>query len=335
MRKMLAGAVLFCLLTAVLSGCKNDRNSQLSEETAALTAVTEDSGEETGNSVEPETVEYEIEEMTTQEETEMPEILTEEEQETENVVLFGEPREMYAKVALNVRKGPGTEFEVLSHLSAFQKIIVYGQAENGWYQLKAGEETGYCSNHYISETEIIREEEEIVKAEETKPVQQENQAPAGVIMVGDSRCVQMQEAVGGGGCSWICENGKEYNWFSEKAIPRIDGAVGKGTKVVINMGVNDPEHYRQYAELVNTKAAEWANLGAVTYFVSVNPVWENPYTTAEQVETFNANVPGMLSNVQWIDTCSWLNENGYKILDGLHYDADTYKNIFSVIMGSL
>ena len=145
----------------------------------------------------------------------------------------------------------------------------------------------------------------------------------------------MQEAVGGGGCSWICENSKEYTWFVEKAIPRFDEYVGNGTKVVINMGVNDPEHYRSYAEVVNAKAAEWAARGAKTYFVSVNPVWENPYTTQEQVDTFNANVPGMLSGVTWIDTSSWLTTNGYRLLDGLHYDEPTYVNIFNLIMGSL
>lgn len=160
-------------------------------------------------------------------------------------------------------------------------------------------------------------------------------APAGVIMVGDSRCVQMQAAVGGGGCSWICENSKEYTWFSEVAIPKFDQYVGKGTKVVINMGVNDPEHYNQYVELVNAKAAEWAQRGAKTYFVSVNPVWENPYTDQADVDTFNANVPGMLAGVTWIDTSSWLNTNGYRLVDGLHYDDPTYVNIFNLIMGSL
>ena len=121
----------------------------------------------------------------------------------------------------------------------------------------------------------------------------------------------------------------------ERAIPRFDQYVGNGTKVVINLGVNDPEHYKQYVETINAKAAEWAGRGARTYLVSVNPVWENPYTTQEQVDTFNANVPGMLSGVTWIDTSSWLNANGYRLLDGLHYDAPTYVNIFNLIMGSL
>ena len=157
----------------------------------------------------------------------------------------------------------------------------------------------------------------------------------GIIMIGDSRCVQMQEAVQGGGCSWICENSKGYQWLEEVAIGWADPSVGKGTKVVFCLGVNDPQNVRKYADLVNAKGAEWRERGAVIYYVSVNPVWENPYTSKEEVENFNATMPGLLSGVIWVDTYSWLMENGCKIVDGLHYDAATSATIFNLIMGSI
>lgn len=159
--------------------------------------------------------------------------------------------------------------------------------------------------------------------------------PAGVVFVGDSRCVQMQAAVGGGGSTWICEGGKRVSWMEENAVPRLDNIVGKGTKVVICMGVNDPWHYPEYAALTNRKAAEWNARGATVYFVSVNPVWENPYVTQEQVDTFNANIPGMLNGVRWIDTASIVKQGGYKLVDGLHYDTNAYINLFNLICGSL
>ena len=260
------------------------------------------------------------------------------------VTPFEEPKTMYATIALNMRRGPSTEYDVVGHLAVAQETVVLGQADTGWYQIMSGGEAAFVSNKYMSETKIEAPAAVTPQPADTAPADMAPQqaapaqaavAPAGVIMVGDSRCVQMQAAVGGGGCSWICENSKEYTWFSEKAIPRFDQYVGKGTKVVINMGVNDPEHYKQYAELVNVKAAEWAARGARTYFVSVNPVWENPYTTQEQVDTFNANVPGLLSGVTWIDTSSWLTTNGYRLVDGLHFDDPTSVNIFNLIMGSL
>ncbi len=167
-----------------------------------------------------------------------------------------------------------------------------------------------------------------------------NQAPAvdvfpGVIFIGDSRCVQMQAAVGGGGCMWICKNSMGYDWFESYAVGQADPRVGRGTKVVICLGVNDTDHVNQYAALTNQKAAEWAQRGAKTYYVSVNPVSTNPYRTEDEVEQFNTTLPGLLSGVTWIDTHSALAGTGLHIVDGLHYDDNSYLTIFNLIMGSL
>lgn len=348
-----------------LTGCGNDAEEAMqteaestvsvteAESTAAeeleaesITAVTEAEAEpETESSVQDESVEPE------ESETDMEMTATEAETEetsvkevTEAITAFEQVKTMYTTSAVNVRRGPSTDYEVISHLAKGQAVEITGQAETGWYQLMVDGAYAYASNKYLSETVVetpVQAEVQTAAQEPQAPAETQaaaptaTVAPAGVIMVGDSRCVQMQAAVGGGGCSWICENSKEYTWFSEVAIPKFDQYVGKGTKVVINMGVNDPEHYNQYVELVNAKAAEWAQRGAKTYFVSVNPVWENPYTDQADVDTFNANVPGMLAGVTWIDTSSWLNINGYRLVDGLHYDDPTYVNIFNLIMGSL
>ena len=359
------------VLGVLLCGCQTKPAETTTEETEeteiSFGEVTEPSGEE--STVEPENSKEQASSMelasslepessmelasSLEQESSMeldsslePENSEETESETEmkaeefQVTDFDPVKKMFAVNAVNVRKGPGTGYEAFSFLRAGQEVQVTGRADTGWFRIQLGEETGYVSHHYLSGTAAEPVEKPETEPEKQAPGQPEKapvavQAPAGVIMVGDSRCVQMQEAVGGGGCSWICENSKEYTWFTEKAIPRFDEYVGKGTKVVINMGVNDPEHYSQYVETVNAKAAEWAQRGASTYFVSVNPVWENPYTTQEQVDTFNANVPGMLSGVKWIDTSGWLVQNGYKLKDGLHYDDDTYVNIFNLIMGSI
>lgn len=255
-----------------------------------------------------------------------------------------EPRTYYAALNLNVRKGPETSYDVVGYLQTGQAAEVIGIAENGWYQIVFDNKKYYASNKYLLESkeeiEVLQKEkrEEAIRIEEntslTQPVKNTVNS-AGIIMIGDSRCVQMQEAVQGGGCSWICENSKGYAWLEEVAIGWADPSVGKGTKVVFCLGVNDPGNVRKYAELVNAKAAEWRERGATVYYVSVNPVWENPYTTKEQVENFNAAMPGLLSGVIWVDTYTWLMENGCKIVDGLHYDAATSINIFNLIMGSI
>ena len=357
MKKIMKKAVVPVLLCLLLCAC-----GQPAQPVTDVAETTESQVEETEVVSEAESiVEETVTEATTaenvEETTETDETVTEEETETETVeetteeaqtadaketekapiviTRLEEPKTLYATMALNIRRGPSTDYEKAGSLAMAEAVTVLGQADTGWYFFMRDGQAVYASGKYLSETKPeIPAPAPAAPAAPAGPAQAVA-APAGVIMVGDSRCVQMQEAVGGGGCSWICENSKEYTWFVEKAIPRFDPYVGKGTKVVINMGVNDPEHYRSYAEVVNAKAAEWAARGAKTYFVSVNPVWENPYTDQADVDTFNANVPGMLSGVRWIDTSSWLNTNGYRLVDGLHYDAPTYVNIFNLIMGSL
>ncbi|MDE6750369.1 MAG: SH3 domain-containing protein [Lachnospiraceae bacterium] len=159
---------------------------------------------------------------------------------------------------------------------------------------------------------------------------------AGLILVGDSRFVQMQESVGANYCTWIAEGGKGYTWFEEKAIPRIDNCVGNGSKILINLGVNDTRNLQKYITLVNAKAAEWTALGATVYYASVNPVWENRYVTEEQVEYFNTQMRNNLGPyVHWIDSHSYLTSVGYRLVDGLHYSPETYQVIFAYFMSCM
>lgn len=369
MKRLVKKTALLLVLCLLFTGCAQQtpvtaevaetKSETVAESTVEETTVEEKTAEESAESatetVVEDTAAESVEETTEAETTEtetMPEETAVEDtaktdgQPTESgekklftVTRFEEVKTLYATIALNFRRGPGTDYERAGSLSMAEEVMVLGQADTGWYFFMKNGEAVYASDKYFSETKPELPPPAPAQPTQQAPAQQVPAqavaAPAGVIMVGDSRCVQMQEAVGGGGCSWICENSKEYTWFVERAIPRFDQYVGKGTKVVINMGVNDPEHYKDYVATVNAKAAEWAARGARTYFVSVNPVWENPYTAQADVDTFNANVPGMLSGVTWIDTSSWLNANGYRLLDGLHYDAPTYVNIFNLIMGSL
>ena len=119
------------------------------------------------------------------------------------------------------------------------------------------------------------------------------------------------------------------------ALPQAYVRIGRGTKVVRCLGVNDTDHAYSYAPLINQKAAEWAGRGAKTYFVSVNPVSDNPYTDMDNVNNFNAAMVNNLSGVKYIDTCSYLINNGYGMVDGLHFDAPTNALIFNLIIGNL
>lgn len=159
--------------------------------------------------------------------------------------------------------------------------------------------------------------------------------PAGVLFIGDSRTCQMKNASAGGNCSWICEYGQKYEWFESTAVPLADTMVGKGTKVVICMGVNDPENSSSYFSLVNQKASDWNARGAKVYFVSVNPV-EEPYSFKDSdIASFNSNGPAVLSGVRWIDTASVIKQGGFTLEDGIHYDAAGNLTIFKMIISNL
>lgn len=246
------------------------------------------------------------------------------------VTAFEEGKAMHASGAVNVRKGPSTDYERIGGLAKGQGVTVTGQADTGWYEIAYGEGKAYVSNKYLQEGQTAPQPEGQPQAvTEVKNV-------SGVILVGDSRFVQMQANVGENSCTWIAESGKGYNWFKENAIARIDGCVGKGSKILINLGVNDPGNLSNYLELVNAKAAEWTGKGAKVYYASVNPVWENPYVTEEQVEYFNSQMQnGLSGDITWIDSHSYLNTIGYKLVDGLHFNAETYQNLYAYYMSCL
>ncbi|MDE7445472.1 MAG: SH3 domain-containing protein [Lachnospiraceae bacterium] len=267
------------------------------------------------------------------------------------VTTYDESQVMYASGPVNVRKGPSTDFERVGALKYGQEITVTGQADTNWYEIMYGEEKAYVSNKYLQndkpadesqaaavanpQTESDAQSQTQQSTPEIQPVTEVKNV-AGVILVGDSRFVQMQENVGANSCTWIAENSKGYAWFEEKAIPRIDGCVGSGSKILINLGVNDPGNHQKYIALVNAKAAEWTALGATVYYASVNPVWENPYVTEEQVKYFNSQMQnGLSADVHWIDSHSYITSIGYKLVDGLHYNSETYQNLYAYFMSCM
>ncbi|MCR4642237.1 MAG: SGNH/GDSL hydrolase family protein [Lachnospiraceae bacterium] len=259
------------------------------------------------------------------------------------LTVFEEHRTMYVTsgIGVNVRKGPSIKFERIGLLNYGTAVEVTAQDADGWYQIVYGDGPAYLSNKLVSDTPpatptpvpTLTPEQQAAPPAPAPAVPVA--APAGVLMIGDSRCVMMREATGGGGVSWICENGKEYEWFKATAIPQAEGIIGRGTRVVICLGVNDADHAYSYSALINQKAAEWAARGARTYFVSVNPVGGNPWTSMEDVLNFNAIMIRELAGVPYIDTCTWLQQTGYMMIDGMHFDNETSIRIFNQIMANL
>lgn len=67
--------------------------------------------------------------------------------------LNAQPRSAYiAGGTINVRTGPGTEFERITMVSTGKQIEILGE-EKGWYHISFGDTTGYVLGDYVSDEE--------------------------------------------------------------------------------------------------------------------------------------------------------------------------------------
>lgn len=123
----------------------------------------------------------------------------------------------------------------LGMVTAGQDVFVWGQTDTGWYFTQIGDVLGYVRKEILTEGQ---------------PVQ-----AAGIVFIGDSRMVTLKEAVekelGVCPAAVIAKNGSRYEWFHDTAIPQADKVIGNGSRVVINMGVNDLNDADKYAQDMN------------------------------------------------------------------------------------
>lgn len=157
-----------------------------------------------------------------------------------------------------------------------------------------------------------------------------------VIMIGDSRCVQMKSHVGAGSDTWSCKGSMGLNWMKNTGVPNVESKIGNGTKIVIMMGVNDLYQPEAYISYINQKASTWASKGSKTYFVSVNPVDGSYSNLTSKIVSFNNKLKnGLNSNVRYIDTYNYLVSSGFNTSDGLHYKSDTSRKIYNYIKSNI
>ena len=67
---------------------------------------------------------------------------------------------MYPTVAINIRKGPSTDFEKIGVFSKNQEVIVTGKVEEtGWYRICFKNQDAFVSNKYLGETKVEEKQE--------------------------------------------------------------------------------------------------------------------------------------------------------------------------------
>lgn len=79
--------------------------------------------------------------------------------------------------ALNVRSGPGKEYDVIAKAKNDTLLTITGQADNGWYQVEIDGKTGYVSDQYVTAVENAAEEPEKEAGEPEEGYRGLNQSP--------------------------------------------------------------------------------------------------------------------------------------------------------------
>lgn len=233
-------------------------------------------------------------------------------QKTEfTVTEYSEPLNMYTSDTVNVRQGAGTDYDRLGKLKWGTQTQVTGETDNGWYEVVYNDSTAYiCGDYMVTELPGIP-----------------------YVFVGDSRTVQLQNAVGSNDKAYIAKVGEGYSWFKNTALSEIHSYAGPGTSMIINFGVNDLANASKYISLINSQVDEWINAGITVYYAAVTPVGSCNNVNNAQIEAFNAKLQSELdSRIQWIDGYTYLSQTGFTTADGLHYNSATYKNLYSYYM---
>lgn len=241
-----------------------------------------------------------------------------------------------------VRVLPGPEEKELGRVEQGQFVNAWGQTDTGWYFIECNGTLGYvryeaaafASQEQIAQAAALAAQEAQIAA----LAAQQPAVTAGIVFIGDSRMVTLKEAVernlGPCPAAVIAKGGSRYEWFYDTAIPQADKIIGNGSRVVINMGVNDLSDADKYAQQVNYWAAVWSARGAKIYYASVNPVWANSYgMTEERVQLFNARLQSQLiPQVTWLDSHTYLLQSGVHATDGVHYKDDTNLVLYNYYM---
>ena len=104
--------------------------------------------------------------------------------------------------------------------------------------------------------------------------------------------------------------------------------------VIINLGVNDLDS-SAYLRLYNGLPDEFLDNNKVI-FMSVNPCDGGYSYLNSRIEAFNNDMSaGLDSRITFLDSYTFLMWNGFSTVDGLHYTAGTYVDIYNFVYDSL
>ena len=234
---------------------------------------------------------------------------------------FSAPRLMNVTKNAVVRTLPDNNAAKLTSVTAGNTVWGWGQTNTGWYFVQVGSQIGYV--RYEAAAYATQDQIAAIQAQAATAAQQAAAAQAQAAQQAQSAAAAANQPTVAAGI--VAKNGSRHEWLHDTGIPQADKIIGKGSRVIINMGVNDLSDADKYAKDVNYWAAVWSARGAQIYYASVNPVWANSYgMTEERVKLFNDRLKGQLiPQIIWLDSHDYLMGVGVHASDGVHYKDDT------------
>lgn len=187
--------------------------------------------------------------------------------------------------------------------------------------------------------------------EEQPPVIPAQIAPHRVIFVGDSRTLGMRDALRRSSRTdddiFVGRVGEGVHWFAEEGMDEMADAIeaDPDLPVILNLGVNDPLEIDDYIVTYWDCIREHPDTDF--YIMSVNPVdeeflLENETAVEEVLDTVN-NLNIAKLNIalkeefgsRYLDCASWLKEDGFDTVDGLHFTTSTYLKVHDFAVAQL
>lgn len=158
----------------------------------------------------------------------------------------------------------------------------------------------------------------------------------GYIFLGDSRTAGMDMAVDIESDSKfvVAKVGQGYKWMIDTGLSEVYEIVSENTNynnwvLITNLGVNDLHNSQKYADAYK----ELSDIFEI-YFVSVNPCEGKYESLNSEIDSFNSAMKE-LDYITYVDTNTMLCNGGFGTTDGLHYDNETYNEIYDIIVGEV
>lgn len=158
-----------------------------------------------------------------------------------------------------------------------------------------------------------------------------------IILIGDERATRMHNTIGTDLNLWFTKNGASASWIKYKKLP-FESEINQNSAVCIIGGWSDLNFMKPeaYARKINEYARAWISVGCPVYYVSVTQVGTGGFkgVTNTNIERYNNKMKeAFIPAIGYIDAFSSINGN-YVVTDGVHYDENTNKLIYSTIIST-